>query len=86
MTHDPTIKFSLDQVLFCGATDCPYFRLCDPPHGVSKSGWFCHLPSYLLACSRLFMFNLHIFITLINMNKGKVLNRDLGWEGVNEAE
>ena len=35
----PTIKFSLDQGLFCGATDCPCFRLCDPPHGFqSQSG------------------------------------------------
>ena len=33
MTHDPNIKFSLDQGSFCGATDCPYFRLCDPPMG-----------------------------------------------------
>ena len=30
------------------------------------------------------MFNLHIFITLINMNKCKVLNGDLGWGGLTE--
>ena len=38
MANDPTIKFSLDQVSFCGATDCPYFRLCDPPHGIQSQG------------------------------------------------
>ena len=38
-TMTPTIKFSLDQGFFCGATDCPCFRLCDPPHGFqSQSG------------------------------------------------
>ena len=38
MTHDPDIKFSLDQGSFCGATDCPYLRLCDPPHGFQSQG------------------------------------------------
>ena len=37
-THHPNIKFSLDQHLFCGATDCPYFRLCDLPHGFQSQG------------------------------------------------
>ena len=27
-----------DQGPFCGATDCPYFGLCDPPHGFQSQG------------------------------------------------
>ena len=37
----PAIKFSLDQGLFCGATDCSCFRLCDPPHGFQSGSDAC---------------------------------------------
>ena len=79
----PILNFHWTKVHFVGPLIAPILDFVTLPW-VSKSGWFSHLHSYLLACSTLFMFNLHLFIPLINMNKCKVLNGDLGWGGLTE--
>ena len=78
----PLLNFHWTKFYFVGPLIAPILDFVALPMGFKAR--FSHLHSYLLAYSRLLMFNLHLFISLINMNKCKVLNGDLGWGGLME--
>ena len=78
----PILNFHWTKVHFVGPLIAPILDFVTLPMGFKVRVVLSLV--LLLACSTLFMFNLHLFIPLINMNKCKVLNGDLGWGGLME--
>ena len=79
----PILNFHWTKVHFVGPLIAPILDFVTPPHGFQSQGGSL---TCTLTCLHAvhFMFNLYLFIPLINMNKCKVLNGDLGWGGLTE--